>query len=55
MKKYTFYVLGRDRGAIGIFYWSYKTIEANNACEAEELLRLHFETICVDNNVVIEG
>ena len=55
MKKYTFYVLCREREAIGIFYWSYKTIEANGACEAEELLRLRFEVMCVDNNVAIEG
>lgn len=51
MKDYTFYVLGRERGAIGVFYWSYRTITANGATMAEHLLREGFEVVRIANEV----
>lgn len=51
MKDYTFYVLGRERGAIGVFYWSYRTITAEGATMAEHILRDGFEVVRIANEV----
>lgn len=51
MKEYTFYVLGRERGAIGVFYWSYRTVTAEGATMAEHILRDGFEVVRIANEV----
>lgn len=51
MKDYTFYVLGRERGAIGVFYWSYRTVTAEGATMAEHILRDGFEVVRIANEV----
>lgn len=51
MKEFTFYVLGRERGAIGVFYWSYRTITAEGATMAEHILRDGFEVVRIANEV----
>ena len=51
MKDYTFYVLGRERGAIGFFYWSYRTISADGVTMAEHILREGFEVVRIANEV----
>lgn len=55
MKDYTFYVLGRERGAIGVFYWSYRTITANGATMAEHLLREGFEVVHIADEVDVRA
>lgn len=55
MKDYTFYVLGRERGAIGVFYWSYRTITANGATMAEHLLREGFEVVRIADEVDVRA
>lgn len=55
MKEFTFYVLGRERGAIGIFYWSYRTINAEGATMAEHILRDGFEVVRIANEVDVRG
>lgn len=55
MKKFTFYVLGRERGAIGVFYWSYRTITADGATMAEHLLREWFEVVRIADDVDVRG
>ena len=51
MKEFTFYVLGRERGAIGVFYWSYRTITADGVTMAEHLLREVFEVVSIANEL----
>ena len=51
MKEFTFYVLGRERGAIGVFYWSYRTISAEGATLAEHILRDGFEVVRIAHEV----
>ena len=51
MKEFTFYVLGRERGAIGVFYWTYRTISADGATMAEHILRDGFEVVRIANEV----
>lgn len=51
MKEFTFYVLGRERGAIGVFYWSYRTISAEGATMAEHILRDGFEVVRIADEV----
>lgn len=51
MKEFTFYVLGRERGAIGVFYWSYRTVTAEGATMAEHILRDGFEVVRIANEV----
>lgn len=51
MKVFTFYVLGRERGAIGVFYWSYRTVTAEGATMAEHILRDGFEVVRIANEV----
>lgn len=51
MKEFTFYVLGRERGAIGVFYWSYRTISADGETMAEHILRDGFEVVRIANEV----
>lgn len=53
MKEYTFYVLGRERGAIGVFYWSYKTVKSSSCTMAEYDLRQSFEVVSLSNTVEI--
>ena len=53
MKEYTFYVLGRERGAIGLFYWSYKTVTSSSCTMAEYELRQSFEVVSLSNTVEI--
>lgn len=53
MKEFTFYVLGRERGAIGVFYWSYRTITAEGANKAEHLLREGFEVVSIADTVEV--
>lgn len=51
MKEFTFYVLGRERGAIGVFYWSYRIVTAEGATMAEHILRDGFEVVRIANEV----
>ena len=55
MKDYTFYVLGRERGAIGVFYWSYRIVTAEGATMAEHLLREGFEVVSIADDVDVWG
>lgn len=55
MKEFTFYVLGRERGAIGVFYWSYRTVTAEGATMAEHILRDGFEVVRVANEVDVRA
>lgn len=55
MKEFTFYVLGRERGAIGVFYWSYRTITADGVTMAEHLLRDGFEVVRIANEVDVRA
>ena len=55
MKDYTFYVLGRERGAIGVFYWSYRTISADGATMAEHILREGFEVVRIADEVGVRA
>ena len=55
MKEFTFYVLGRERGAIGVFYWSYRTISADGATMAEHILRDGFEVVRIANEVDVRA
>ena len=51
MKDFTFYVLGRERGAIGVFYWSYRTVTAEGATMAEHILRDGLEVVSIANEL----
>lgn len=55
MKEFTFYVLGRERGAIGVFYWSYRTITAEGATMAEHILRDGFEVVRIADEVDVRA
>lgn len=55
MKEFTFYVLGRERGAIGVFYWSYRTVTAEGATMAEHILRDGFEVVRIANEVDVRA
>ena len=55
MKDYTFYVLGRERGAIGVFYWSYRTISADGVTMAEHILRYGFEVVSIADEVDVRA
>lgn len=55
MKEYTFYVLGRERGAIGVFYWSYRIVTAEGATMAEHILRDGFEVVRIANEVDVRA
>ena len=55
MKEFTFYVLGRERGAIGVFYWSYRTITAEGATMAEHILREVFEVVRIADEVDVRA
>ena len=55
MKEFTFYVLGRERGAIGVFYWSYRTVTADGATMAEHILRDGFVVVRIANEVDVRA